>query len=160
MRGENREYYMTYRFKPDLFTLLITIAVFLILVTTVVMTMIHDTNSSYWVIAIIAVIVALTLPHCFVSISIGKGFVKINKVYGSVFIDNIEDISIINKKEVTMSLRKFGNGGFMGFWGHYYSHKLGNFRVWAINLNQLVLIKTKDGKKYVTNYPYGLLGKQ
>lgn len=147
----------TYRFRPDMFTLIVTSIVLLILITIAGVTFVNETNAFFCVMTIITIIVALTISQCFVSISIGEGFVKINKVYGSVLIDDIEDITIINKKEVTMSIRKFGNGGFMGFWGNFYSFKLGNFKVWAINLNQLVLIKTKDGRKIITNYPYELL---
>jgi prepilin signal peptidase PulO-like enzyme (type II secretory pathway) len=154
-------YYMTYRFRPDPFTLIFTIAILLILVTVSVVSTINTSTITYTIIVIglIFLLAAYTLSQSFLSISIGKGFVRINKVYGSVVIDNIEDITIISKKELRNSIRKFGNGGLFGYWGHYYSTKIGNFRVWAINLNSLVLITTKDGKKYVTNYPYDMIGK-
>lgn len=152
-------YYMTYRFRPDPFTLIVTIATLLILITVSIVTTIQTSSLSYIIIGLIFLLTAYTLSQSFLSISIGKGFVRINKIYGSVVINNIEDITIISKKELRNSIRKFGNGGLFGYWGHYYSTKIGNFRVWAINLNSLVLITTKDGKKYVTNYPYEMIGK-
>ena len=46
-------------------------------------------------------------------------------------------------------VRTCGSGGFLGYWGWYHNQELKHFFVYATNLNQLVLVRLRSGRKYV-----------
>lgn len=46
-------------------------------------------------------------------------------------------------------VRTCGSGGFLGYWGWFHNQELKHFFVYATNLNQLVLVRLRSGRKYV-----------
>lgn len=79
--------------------------------------------------------------------------IVINKVCGSIKIKKADIIDIDTPKgdELKGSIRVFASGGFLGYFGKYKSPKLGKYNMYAgsMKANNLLVIKTKDGKQYV-----------
>lgn len=60
-------------------------------------------------------------------------------------------------KEVILSLRMFGSGGFFGFWGSFRSKRLGDYYCSVTNTDSLICLKLRTGdQKYVFNLPKGI----
>lgn len=53
----------------------------------------------------------------------------------------------ISRGDLRYSIRTFGNGGFLGYYGSYYNKKIGKMQWYATNLNNAILITTKTSKK-------------
>jgi len=64
-------------------------------------------------------------------------------------ISDIEEIRRIRLREFGFCIRTFGVGGFFGYYGKFYSFRIGRFNAYATNPKSLVLIICNDGKKYV-----------
>ncbi|GAD04647.1 hypothetical protein [Porphyromonas crevioricanis] len=62
----------------------------------------------------------------------------------------IEPIPPFNS--VWSCVRLFGSAGFMGFTGLFANSKYGRFWMYAVNLDELVMITDKKGHKTVINY--------
>lgn len=97
---------------------------------------------------------ALKMPYC---IYIEKETIIVKQVLGSIKITDIKSIRLVEKKDLANAIRTFGNGGFLGYVGSFYSPRLGKFYMAAINKNELAKVTTNNGKIYVINYPYSLL---
>jgi hypothetical protein len=50
---------------------------------------------------------------------------------------------------VSFAVRLWGNGGLFAVTGHYRNKKYGHFQAYVTNLESLVLVETRDGKKIV-----------
>ena len=82
--------------------------------------------------------------------------VRINeKSVSVVFPMRIKEIPVMRNSrvepyKVTMNfVRTFGSGAFFGWWGWFRNQELGKFMVYAANLDNVFLIETCNGKKYV-----------
>lgn len=64
------------------------------------------------------------------------------------------EINHISEKDMAMTKRLFGSGGLFGYIGWFRNPKLGKFYMIANSKKDLVLIKTKEGKNYVINFPF------
>ncbi len=64
-------------------------------------------------------------------------------------ISDIEEIRLIDSDVRTGLLRVFGNGGFLGFYGKYYSPSIGWVNLYATQRKNRIFIKLKDGKKII-----------
>ena len=51
----------------------------------------------------------------------------------------------VEKDEIVTLIRTFGNGGLFGYYGKFYSSKLGNITLYATQSRNRVLIKTIHG---------------
>ncbi|MBR2359416.1 MAG: hypothetical protein IKA75_03240 [Bacteroidaceae bacterium] len=60
----------------------------------------------------------------------------------------IVEVKRITKFDTDGSMRIFGSGGFFGYLGSFRNEKLGNYVMYATELNNLILICTKN-KKYI-----------
>lgn len=67
--------------------------------------------------------------------------------------EEIAETRPINAREVGLGIRMFGSGGFFGFFGWFYSRRLGWFRAYATNRRDLVLLSLHAGGKVVLS-PY------
>ena len=61
-------------------------------------------------------------------------------------IKNIKDIRRVDKQAVGFCLRTWGVGGFCGSYGRFYSFKLGEFRGYLTNRENLIFIKTSNNE--------------
>lgn len=69
----------------------------------------------------------------------------------------IAEIRLIGQRDLGFSLRLGGSGGFFGFFGRFWSRRLGHHRMYATNGRDLVYIELVDGVKIILSpYPADL----
>lgn len=74
---------------------------------------------------------------------------KIKKMVGSIVIpvEDITSISVVTN-ETNNSIRTFGSGGACGYLGRFKNEMLGNYKMYATESNNLILVRTAS-KNYV-----------
>lgn len=84
-------------------------------------------------------------------LEISKSRIVILRRYNSVTIDaqEIESIELLPKNALRGAVRTGGVSGFFGWFGNYYTLKLGSFKLYATNFDSLFLVTKLDGKKIV-----------
>ena len=65
-----------------------------------------------------------------------------------ISLGDIRRVERVESKVVRRAVRAMGNGGLWAYTGRYYHRAVGNYQLFATELNNLVLIET-DKKKYV-----------
>ena len=105
-----------------------------------------------WFVVMAAVI--LRTPRYFY---IDKDVIIVKFFLGSKVLEGIRSVRPIGKAELKRCARTFGNGGLMGYTGHFRSAELGNFQMLAVRKDELALVTLENGKQYVINYPGELL---
>jgi hypothetical protein len=70
---------------------------------------------------------------------------------GDAVIDlkEIELVRTVSKGEMGLPIRTFGNGGLFGFFGYYFSDRLGKMKWYATRTDNYVLVQLKNGKKLI-----------
>jgi len=63
--------------------------------------------------------------------------------------DEIQEVQRLEGVKIGFTLRLFGCGGFLGWFGLFYSRGLGEFWAYAGNQKDLVLLTRTDGRKIV-----------
>jgi hypothetical protein len=63
--------------------------------------------------------------------------------------DRIREVRRIDSRKMGFAWRIFASGGLLGWFGWFYSRRLGRFRAYATNQRDLVLITETDGTKIV-----------
>jgi len=64
-----------------------------------------------------------------------------------IWIESIEEIKRLHKKELGLAIRLFGVGGFFGGYGLFYTSRIGVFNAYITNRKTLVFIKCENGQK-------------
>ena len=105
-----------------------------------------------WFVVMAAVI--LRTPRYFY---IDKDVIIVKFFLGSKVLEGIRSVRPIGKAELKRCARTFGNGGLMGYTGHFRSKELGDFQMLAVRKDELALVTLDSGKQYVINYPGELL---
>ena len=84
-------------------------------------------------------------------LEIGEEQIVILRRYKSVVINRseIKSIKALSKSDFSGVIRTCGVGGLFGYFGHYYSSKLGSFRLFATSFQNLYLIKLWNGKSII-----------
>ena len=84
-------------------------------------------------------------------LEIGADAIVILRRYKSIVLEreNIKSIEPLNKRDMRGAIRTCGVGGLFGYFGHYYSNKLGSFKLFATSFDNLYLIKLWSGKTIV-----------
>jgi hypothetical protein len=90
---------------------------------------------------------------------IEKNLIIVKFFLGSKVLEGIRSVRPIGKAELKRCARTFGNGGLMGYTGHFRSKELGDFQMLAVRKDELALVTLDSGKQYVINYPRELLDK-
>ena len=85
-----------------------------------------------------------------IRLTIGNDKIILHRLFGTINIPikDIVEIKAIQKSETAFSIRIFGSGGLFGYLGKFKNKKLGNYTMYATNVNELILIRT-DRKTYV-----------
>ena len=105
-----------------------------------------------WFVVMAAVI--LRTPRYFY---IEKDLIIVKFFLGSKVLEGIRSVRPVGKAELKRCARTFGNGGLMGYTGHFRSKELGDFQMLAVRKDELALVTLDSGKQYVINYPGELL---
>ena len=84
-------------------------------------------------------------------LEIGEDKIVILRRYKSVTINRseIKSVQHLSKRDFSNTVRVFGVGGLFGYFGRYYSSKLGTFQLFATSFQNLYLIKKWNGKSIV-----------
>lgn len=64
-------------------------------------------------------------------------------------LDQIASAESISPQELRGAIRLLGSGGAFGYYGHFWNRSLGRFRLYAGNRRELVLLRLKDGRRFV-----------
>jgi hypothetical protein len=77
--------------------------------------------------------------------------IAVKRLFGPLELsrNEITEIRLITKKTIDGSIRTFGSGGLFGYIGKFKSDIIGKYTMYATELDNLVLIRTKDDKQYV-----------
>lgn len=138
----------TYRLPWGKSTLTITLLVLLLLLF---LCFIADIDKIFVAVASVPLFLAwLRAPY---SIRVDTQTIQVKRPFGSITIDadDVRKIVPIAPEDIKKMVRTWGNGGLFGFYGRFYSPRLGNFRLYTCKLSSrhLVLIETLRSGKYV-----------
>ncbi|MBR2351698.1 MAG: hypothetical protein IKA70_02020 [Alistipes sp.] len=101
---------------------------------------------------------AIMLPMILVSegmapqrLEIGESKIVILRRYRSIAIrrDEVRSVERLPDNALRGALRVGGNGGLFGYYGSYYTRKLGSFELYATRLDNLFLVHLWSGKRIV-----------
>jgi hypothetical protein len=75
----------------------------------------------------------------------------IRRPIGKVHIrrEDIRSVEVVDRSEVSGSIRTFGVGGLFGYYGHFANFNLGRMTWYATRRDRPVLIRTVPGKKII-----------
>ena len=149
---------MIYKFRRDWIVIAVTVAV--VLLTLSVSYLVYfvegDMVDRIVVPIVFAVIyiLALRTPRYFY---IEKDLIIVKFFLGSKVLEDVIVVRPILKGELKDTSKSWGNGGLMGYTGHFENRYIGKFQMYAVNKKELALVTLANGKQYVINYPQELL---
>ena len=81
--------------------------------------------------------------------------IVVNRMGPNIYIlhSRIVEIRRLSRRDVGFSIRLGGSGGFFGFFGRFWSTRLGRHRAYVTNTKDLVLIRCDNGVKFLLS-PY------
>ncbi len=130
----------------------ITTAVILLFITLFIFIPFHISNLLYQVIFTLPLylLFAYLILNIPLYVSIDNDRIVIKKILGRIVIENknIIYVSLITRGQLTKLKRKFGSGGFGGYWGVFENPILGEINMYISNYKDIYLVQTKT-KKYV-----------
>ena len=102
---------------------------------------------TYTLFILLAIWVLLTMPRYLV---IDDKSIVITHPIGQTVIlkSDIVEVRAVERSELRGSLRLFGSGGFFGWFGIFRNSKLGVYRIYCGQLENLYLVKTLT-RKYI-----------
>lgn len=149
---------MIYRFRRDWLVITMTVAVVLLTIYVLYDVYFQGGDRADRIVApiVFAVIYVLMLrtPRYFY---IEKDFIIVKFFLGSKVLEGVSSVRPILKGELKGTIKSWGNGGLMGYTGHFESMYIGKFQMYAVNKKELALVTLANGKQYVINYPQELL---
>ncbi|MEI7803091.1 MAG: PH domain-containing protein [Bacteroidota bacterium] len=97
------------------------------------------------------VILVVTFLYRPMNYTVTSSLIIINRPVSLFKINRIEiaKCSIVSKKEMSGTIRTFGNGGLFGYTGYYRNAKFGTMRWFATQRKNYVLIEKINGKKII-----------
>jgi hypothetical protein len=66
-----------------------------------------------------------------------------------ILIADIEEAGLIEKGELSGTIRTFGVGGLFGYYGYYYNRTFGSISLFTTQMKNRIFIRTKRGNKIV-----------
>ena len=149
---------MIYRFRRDWKVVVMTIAVVLLTIYVIYdVYFVGGDMADRIVTPIVFVVIwllALRTPRYFY---IEKDRIVVQFFIGCKVLDEIRSVRPILKGELKGKIKTWGNGGLMGYTGHFENMYIGKFQMYAVNKKELALVTLNNGEQYVINYPQELL---
>lgn len=98
------------------------------------------------VIALISILSLFFIAKTPIKLIINKDEICIKHVLSKTYIriDDIIDVQRVQPSVIIQSERDFGSSGFCGFLGRFSSKDIGKYKLYATELNNLILIKMED----------------
>ena len=149
---------MIYRFRRDWKVVVMTIAV--VLLTIYVIYDVYFVGGDMAdriatpIVFVVIWLLALRTPRYFY---IEKDRIVVLLFIGYKVLDDIQSVRPILEGELKGNIRTWGNGGLMGYTGHFENMYIGKFQMYAVNKKELALVTLNNGEQYVINYPQELL---
>ena len=107
---------------------------------------------NYIMAGVLFLTIILSIAFAPKSYDVDDGVLYINRLLMPPIPIKISDITAVKpvtRQELKGSIRLFGSGAFLGYYGIFSSKALGRMNWYATNLNNAVLIKTSNGKKHL-----------
>ena len=149
---------MIYKFRRDWIVIAMTVAVVLLTLSVLYLVYFVEGDMADRIVApiLFAVVFILVLrtPRYFY---IEKDLIIVKFFLGSKVLEDVSAVRPIQKGELKGSVKSWGNGGLMGYTGHFENRYIGKFQMYAVNKKELALVTLANGKQYVINYPQELL---
>jgi len=145
----------------SIFKVNVDIAVYIISIIIVVLLVLPIGNTilnkipitSHFIVFIPFCLLIITFLFVPISYKVTIDKIIINKVWGAIEINKADIIEVIPpaSDDLKGNIRLFASGGLFGYFGRYKSQKLGQYSMYAgsIKVNNLLIIRMKDGTKYV-----------
>ena len=151
---------MIYRFRRDWKVIVMTLAVVLLMIYVIYdVYFVGGDRADRIVTPIVFAVIwflALRTPRYFY---IEKDRIVVQFFIGHKLLDDIQSVRPILKGELKGNIKTWGNGGLMGYTGHFENMYIGKYQMYAVNKNELALVTLNNGAQYVINYPMDLLDK-
>lgn len=106
----------------------------------------------YLSLAVLFIILIPGLGYAPKSYSINDGRISVNRMFMPAFeilVSDIASVEAVPKQRLKGSIRTFGSGAFFGYYGRFTNKHFGAMRWYATNLNNAVLIRTRENKKII-----------
>lgn len=129
-------------------TVITTLTVIILVVSTLFIVKDDFPSSMLWlkytlIIVFIATIIG-GIGYMPIRLTMGNDRITLHRLFGAINIpmNEIIEFKTIPSSEIMYSIRTFGSGGLFGYLGKFKNKKLGNYTMYATNLNELILIRT------------------
>jgi len=135
-------------------TLIVTV-VFIIIFVSIGKDAFKNADSKFpWIAIILSIVLPIALfvitwLYATKSYTITHDELVINRPGGDrkIELSEIDSVRTVEKDEIGTMIRTFGNGGLFGYYGKFYSSKLGSMTLYATQSRNRVLIKTIHGSQ-------------
>lgn len=106
-------------------------------------------------VAVLLVAVLVTWALAPVAVSIGAGAVMLERRLRPtrILLSEIRAVGILGEQPLRGALRTGGSGGAFGYYGRYWSRRLGPFRLFATRTDRLVLLDTASARYLLSPEP-------
>lgn len=152
-----------YRFgaRWSLVTWLVTLVVIAVVIVIMGVAMAQAERTPVLIAIVMIVPLALAVTALFAPLgyTVDAVGIMVNRMGPKVCIlyDEIAKIRRVRWSDVGLSVRFLGSGGFLGFYGRFWSRRLGRHRAYVTSGRNLVLIECLDGEKLlISPYPADL----
>lgn len=94
---------------------------------------------------------AVTIAFAPLGFAVTAGGIVVRRMAGNIWVSHTEIVRIdrIDRHDVRFAIRVWGSGGAFGFFGRFYSRRLGWFRSYVTDGDELILVTRIDGSKLV-----------
>jgi hypothetical protein len=106
----------------------------------------------YFLIPLIIIVTLACIAYAPKYYSVEAGEIKIYRILlkpVTIKIDTISGIEILTKAQLKGSIRLWGSGAFLGYFGWFMTKKLGRAMWYATRMDRTIFIYTNDGKKFL-----------
>ena len=152
-----------YRFgaRWSLLTWAVTLLVIAVVIVVMGVALAHAARTPVLVVMAMIVPLALAVTALFAPLgyTVDAVGIMVNRMGSKICVlyDEIVEIRRVNRSDVGLSVRLLGSGGFLGFYGRFWSRRLGRHRAYVTSGRNLVLIECVDGEKVlISPYPADL----
>ncbi len=136
---------------------IITPITFLILLSGIVVPAITGGSAAaisiyYFLIPLIIVITIISVAYAPRYYSIEADEIKIHRMLlkpVKIAISDVSGVEVVNKTQLRGSIRIWGSGAFLGYFGWFISKKIGKAMWYATRMDQAIIIETHNNKRFL-----------
>lgn len=104
----------------------------------------------YLIIAILLISIIIGVRYAPIRLKANCEKITLRMVFGSrkIPLSEVTGVTRILKSDINCSIQILGSGGLFGYLGQFKNDKLGNYNMYATELNNLILVRTRN-KNYL-----------